>query len=754
MPRKTKLSATEHTVIRNGVERSKSKRSIAKSLGVSPGTITRALARITNKTRKADEFSGAMSASVSPPRKSRGTFAWSLEAIRQARDAQLRGDFAQPVRLAEAMRTDDALFVAYHNRIAPQSAVRATLTPCEGTRGANLARKAAASITTPRSVLEGLHGTLANHGIAIGYVEHEANEEGTRIDMRLTEWPLEHAKYNDSTEQLETRVKDGAAMVPITHGDGHWIVFRKFGVLPWTQEACILPGALVWAAHAEGIKDWAAGSASHGQAKIVGELPEGVSLQAAEGVLSPQALAFLSMLQDMVSGEAGAGIRPAGSKTDFLANGSTAWQVFKELITNREKAAARIYLGTDAILGSVGGAPGVDIAQLFGVATTKIQGDFLALEEGLYSGLYVPWTAINEGESRYAPRLKYEMPDVDAAANSLEESSKLERLFDAIERMKSAQMIVDQSTIDRLAKLFGVTEIPQLAAAETASITIQLAPTDVARVVRVIEARRSQGLPPLGDERDQWFISELETKSAAGVAQVPAATGVLTKLSEEVEYLAQGGRDPIDPSSSSFIVELDFDESKHPRADDGKFGSGGGSGGTPDAKKEARTKDQTDFDKSAGFANSVAAKTGLGDNLRDFLNKDRARVSKAEWSGEPNETSDKVNSFLHTARAQGADYKGKVFRGTTAAELDHLTSHGTNKRTWSVSKDPEGSANFAKKGGVLLVIDKNSGAVPVDGIEGSHTFNEALLPKNTKFKITNRRKVNGVEVVNIQAVHS
>jgi hypothetical protein len=130
-----------------------------------------------------------------------------------------------------------------------------------------------------------------------------------------------------------------------------------------------------------------------------------------------------------------------------------------------------------------------------------------------------------------------------------------------------------------------------------------------------------------------------------------------------------------------------------------------------------------------------------------FLNKERHAVSRAERDGVANETSDRTTAFLRDAQAKGADYRGAVFRGTTPAEIDQLISGGVNRTTWSVSKDPEGSAHFAKKGGVLLTIPGNSGAVPVDGIEGSNTYNEALIPKGTRFKIKSERVVNGVRVV-------
>ena len=43
---------------------------------------------------------------------------------------------------------------------------------------------------------------------------------------------------------------------------------------------------------------------------------------------------------------------------------------------------------------------------------------------------------------------------------------------------------------------------------------IELAPTDIAKVVKVVEARASQGLPPFGDERDQLTIFEFAAMSS------------------------------------------------------------------------------------------------------------------------------------------------------------------------------------------------------------------------------------------------
>ncbi len=436
-----------------------------------PATLRRALAKKTPyKTRKRSEFSGTSKA-VGHPQRQQPIGSWTLEAIRAARDDQMRGKFKQPVRLAEATRTDDAVFVARLNRLAPHSAIASELRPAsDSSRATTVAARAAKGVFLSRTTLEGAIGTLADHGIAILHIRKEYDPEGTRVDFHVDEWPLEFVEWNRTLERLETQTKAGL-ITPIVHGDGEWVVIKKFAVLPWTQTACLLPIALLWAGHAYGLADWAQATRSHGQAKMAAKLGEGVALEerGEDGAiaLSPEAAATLQTLQDMVSGDAGAGVFPNNTEVDFLANGSTAWQVFNEFVQNREKGAARIYLGTDATMGSQGGAPGVDISVLFGVASTIVQTDLEAVMQAVNSGVYVPWTAVNEGDSRYAPTLVYLIPDPDSARKRDESAANETALATAVKAYRDAGVVVDQPLLDRLAKQFNVSPAPKVGDAPT-----------------------------------------------------------------------------------------------------------------------------------------------------------------------------------------------------------------------------------------------------------------------------------------------
>lgn len=506
---KTELSNSSYRKLsaKSGVSVATLKR-VANGRTVSQGTVDRL--RALGKARTSEDYP-RKDLTVREPRRKTPSVAWPLSEVRAARDAQLRGNFRISSKLADAILLDDAIHVAYQNRVAPLNALPVRLMSSGGARGDRAKKLAQKHITTPRAVLTGIGGTIAMHNVAFGHITQETNDEGTLVSMRLEEWPIEHVRW-DCTDWTYKTYVDGGVEVPIIHGDGEWIVFNRDAVDPF-KKAALCPAALIFSAHLDAVRSWSAAANAHGQAKILGKLQEGVPTQDENGNLTPDADYLLGMLTDMVSGDIGAGLLPANTEAEFLTNGSSAWQVFSELAQNREKAAARVFLGTDGALGSQGGAPGVDVAELFGVATTKTQGDVALVQDGLHSGLYVPFTAINLGDSRYAPRLEFEMPDVDADQRVQQRADARDAMFDAIKAYKENGLELNQEVVDEIAKDYNL-PAPKLAGLSN-QVSIALAPTDVAKVVRVREARASQGLAPFGDERDDLTIAQLEAQSEA-----------------------------------------------------------------------------------------------------------------------------------------------------------------------------------------------------------------------------------------------
>lgn len=500
-----------------------------------------ARSRQAKKVRTEGEFNVAtIRSALNVPTGASSVYAWSLPDIYDARDMQMRGAFSRPAQLAAAMRTDDAIAVARANRLAPQRCIKVTMVPAKGARGRSIAAEAEAlygqdGIAVSPGTLADIEGCLVDHGVAFAVNVATVREDGSRVDMAVHYWPIEHVRWDHRERAYFTRVASGTAdlrttwradEVRITHGDGRWIVFSTHDDEPFKQEAALLPASLVWARHAFAVRDWAKSSVAHGSAKVIGEMPEGVPLQKEGGGDSDEAAAFATLLRAIASSDQPVGIRPSGAKTDFLTNTSTAWQIFAELVSNAEKAAARIYLGTDGTLGSQGGAPGVDVQALFGVAITKVQGDLAAIERGLMTGSIEVWAALNFGDSSLAPSRRYMIPDADADAARASEAERRTAFQAAIKESRENGFVVDQAYVDALAASHGI-DAPQLPPVTDAKApTIALAPADLARVVTVNEARSSAGLGPLtlrdGAEDPDGFLT-VEQFAAKKAAQSAAA---------------------------------------------------------------------------------------------------------------------------------------------------------------------------------------------------------------------------------------
>ncbi len=439
------------------------------------------------KIRTAPEFDTTrLSTALSVPKASTGIAltSWTLTQIFEARDAQLRGHFYLPARMAEAMRTDDALAVALENRLAPQRCIKVEIVPGSGARAESVAKEAEAlfgqcGVGISADTMASIHACLTNHDIAFGVCTATPREDGSRIDVEMHAWPIEHVRWDPIYKCFMTRVDpvsvspgdttnlpadpttpfSGApflagAEVPIVHGDGRWVIFQRFEVEPF-KHAAILAAAAVWGRHAYAVRDWAKSSVAHGNAKMIGKLPEGQPLQDSGGNTA-EAEAMIAAMRSLVTGDAAVAVLPAGATAEFITNQSSAWQVFSELVLNAEKAAARIYLGTDGTLGTQGGAPGIDIQSLFGVATTKVQGDLACLQRAIDTGVIQPWCALNFGDSTLAPSRVYCVPDADEETLKKSLGERTAAFSAALKGRVESHIPLTQADVDGLAADFGV----------------------------------------------------------------------------------------------------------------------------------------------------------------------------------------------------------------------------------------------------------------------------------------------------------
>ncbi len=418
-----------------------------------------AVSKRAKKVRTSSEFDlVGLAAQLFAPKVSSGSLAWDLDAIRAARDAQMLGYFNQAARLAEATRTDYAIFSSFLNRLAPQRGLPIKLVaPNDSARATRILGEAEAlfgskGVGIHPDTLADIDGTLANHGVAFAVNVITPREDGSRVDFEMKSWPIEFVRWDPVRRAYWTQIDSGGQEY-ICHGDGRWVVFQQHEVEPWKHGA-ILAVALLWADHAFGIRDRARASGSHGNAKIVGEMPEGVALND-EGGLTPEAQAFLELLRSMASADMPVGIKPAGAKVDYIMNTSKAWEIFKEIIDSGDMAADRVYLGHDVSASAAGGDA---VGYLFGVRNDIVEGALRAIERGILTGVIEPWAALNFGDSTLAPSRVYLMPDADEDARRKSLADRTAAFYAAIDSAKKAQIFeVDEDYIGALAADYGVT---------------------------------------------------------------------------------------------------------------------------------------------------------------------------------------------------------------------------------------------------------------------------------------------------------
>ncbi len=421
-----------------------------------------AKSRRARKIRQASEFA-RVAASVDTPKTAPSACSWDLADIVAARNAQMAGQFARPAALADSFSTDHALFVAYTNRLDALASVGVEVVAADGARGAPIAVEADALFgpqgigITPDTARD-FHGCLVHHSVAFAHVIRTPREDGSRVDYAMKAWPIKFVRWDTYRRCYVTQV-DGGPEDEIHHGDGRWIVAQMGENDPFTR-AALLPAAMIFPRHSFAERDWAKGSVAHGNAKVIGKMPEGVALQQTDedGVtsLTADARAFVDAMNAIQSGDGTVAVVPAGASVEYLINGSSQYRVWTDLVANEEKAAARVYLGTDGVLGAAGGAPGVDISALFGVATTKIQGDVRAIERAILTGLIEPWCAENFGTSALAPSRKFVLPDADADAAKASLGTRRQAFYADLNAAKSSGALVDQAFVDDLAGQYDV----------------------------------------------------------------------------------------------------------------------------------------------------------------------------------------------------------------------------------------------------------------------------------------------------------
>lgn len=437
-----------------------------------------------------------------------GVWSWDLERIRAARSEHCRGKFSLSAHLADAMLDDGAIYATLAQRISPAVGLPLDVLGSSYYGGRGLAETARAeavelfargSALPPGTIADTVQ-TLAMMGPFVGQNHWTTRADGSRVDVSMRPWPMHAIEWDETALRYAALTRDGR--VPIEPNDGKWVVIAPHESHPWRHGA-VRPLGLAWADRSYGVRDRSMLSETQGQPHMLGTLPDGWTYDSAEG------RAFIEQMKGLLRARSGMA-KPFGSTVEYLEISGAIFQIFENIIKHEESIVAKVLLGQDGTSENSGGNY-VKARLLFNVRNDLVEQDLGAMEAGLNAGVLYPWTVVNFGDGRLAPRLKWRMPDL-AEDERREALAKRRIAFNLdLKGYRENGLLVDQALVDALAHDYGIEPAPRLVAmADTPAARLDLAPTDMARVVRVDEVRVSQGLPAIGDARGALMLSELD----------------------------------------------------------------------------------------------------------------------------------------------------------------------------------------------------------------------------------------------------
>ncbi len=251
-----------------------------------------------------------------------------------------------------------------------------------------------------------------------------------------------------------------------------------------------------------------------GDPKLYATLPEKVATGSDAGV------AFRTAIE-RIYGPAGRGVLPYGSTLDAVSISGEGSQAFRDALTDRIIHVFMVLTGSAGTIGS--GAPtgaGPYQAQKGGFWNVRhdlIARPTVAIVRGVNQGHVAPFTDYNFADAKAGAKRAGTWVD-PVLEIPIVSPDRDERIAGEISRYKALGEIVKAETEmgappnqDRINTLSEVLEVkPPALAANALMARLNLAPADIAKVVRGKEARASRGLPPFGDERDEMTIAELD----------------------------------------------------------------------------------------------------------------------------------------------------------------------------------------------------------------------------------------------------
>lgn len=346
----------------------------------------------------------------------------------------------------------------------------------------------------------------------------------TGVRPRFTRiWPAWATQCNPSPLKWLALTTDGVVEIGV---DSHFTLVAD-------QERPHLMGALV-ALGEEGFAGKLAQNSRNqwiernGQIKWIATLPDKVPTHGAEGDDFLAAVAGLSAPD-------GLGIFPFGSKFESVALTRDTSGAFNDALSSIIAHVGMVLVGSPGPI--ISGAEGVYQAGTGGkwnVRQDLVDEPTIAFCRAFNLGHVVPWCEGNysveiAGARRAGtwvqPAFEILLDDPEANAR-IDAVAKREIVrCEILDARRESGIVVTQEDADALADTLDVPKVLLATTAATPAARLDIAPTDLAKVITVDEARASRQLPPLGGARGAMMIAELDASTKPGPFGRPAEGG-------------------------------------------------------------------------------------------------------------------------------------------------------------------------------------------------------------------------------------
>lgn len=351
--------------------------------------------------------------------------------------------------------------------------------------------------------------SILQWGLVLGFGPARVRDDGS-----LESWDPRHFDYQRTEDQWY--VQTNAGREPVHFGTGSWVAFMPYGADMAHMRGLWLALALPALIKHYTLHDRARASEVFGSAMVVA--------QAGEGTTEAQRKQYLAELRGLARNTRM--VLPEGFTIDLLEAQGQTWGIYQQALDWADSAITVAIAGqVVTVEGSKGFSRG-DVHER--VARSLLRFTAEAFASFIAAQYIAPVWAVDT-----FPHWVVSAPD-----ELIGEGEGLKALAEGIRAMNDTLADAGESRrVDVLAILsnYRVPTVEVLQTDDAPAVKLELAPTDVARVVRVDEARRSQGLPPIGDDRGRLTIGEMgapapDAPDAPDVPTIDAAIASADRL--------------------------------------------------------------------------------------------------------------------------------------------------------------------------------------------------------------------------------